>query len=905
MIIQSLFARNFMKYEELSVRHFPDEGVVGIVGDNESGKTTILEAITFALFGRTIKVDESSYLRLICWKDSEMEVRLSFQVEDQNLRVWRRYDRQGGKEAVLYRVEGETEEVLCEGLAQVNTKIQSLFPIRFDVCRQSFYLGQKELHDLYERRVPNSTEIMDKMTGLDRLKRAYESVRTQLPDVQEDVVSLEKKISIAEVKISGIEERLNEKRSIEDDLSRQRERLAEIREGRRIEQEKFQIQEKLRQLLNQKINGFEELRKCFLGNELKSRLADSSKKFLELWNGLNSSIQELDTEISTLDTELSDREKRFEVSNEIFRDLKAVGILIRERTSQIDRNSVSQIDGMNIKSYFLPETIKDREALLEHQVQQSQREGRSAGNAFNLCLILTCVVAGTLIIPEVSGAYPWVDLLRAQPVMFQAGATLFIVPTLALLLWFMVSRHRALKDSRDCVEKHQMSLNVVKRELQDESDERFKLAEIPIEGIESFEQLTKLKQNMRYESLRQAMNEIIEKHQDSRDKFSVGLEEISEFRTGIDADVNALKDKKLKLDYLNYLRLHHEDLKNEISEWSFVEQGDLATESEDFSEEFLRLSTQISKLKELLRGDYSHDLETYEKTLAGYGAVCTEIIGQLKTPDLAPDIWDEKRLSWDWEFAQMHDLSLDSFLEKSRVFLEQEEYLIKLRSAWFEKFQATRENLLQEDFKVQNSEQRVLFMEEAISKIDLLSPKKSNLEQDLDNARSGLQDKKRELKKLSLLTDLLKGTIESLQARLTPNLSRFIGSILPDITDQRYSRVRVSPELEVEVYSPEKEGYVDCTALSGGTADQLLMCLRLAFASSLIQSTFHAGYSQFLFLDEPLYAFDSKRAVGFLEKILKFNPNFSQIFLITHNRNLFSHFDKTIEAVMDSHTLAL
>ena len=118
---------------------------------------------------------------------------------------------------------------------------------------------------------------------------------------------------------------------------------------------------------------------------------------------------------------------------------------------------------------------------------------------------------------------------------------------------------------------------------------------------------------------------------------------------------------------------------------------------------------------------------------------------------------------------------------------------------------------------------------------------------------------------LRLLEKLFRGTIESVQSRLSPNLARFIGAILPEITERRYSRVRVSHDLEIEVYSPDKEGYIDFTSLSGGTADQLLICLRLAFASSLVQSTFHEDYEQFLCLDEPLHAFDSKRALTFFE----------------------------------------
>ena len=41
----------------------PRKGIVGIVGDNESGKSTILEAITCSIFGRTVKVQEDSIVR--------------------------------------------------------------------------------------------------------------------------------------------------------------------------------------------------------------------------------------------------------------------------------------------------------------------------------------------------------------------------------------------------------------------------------------------------------------------------------------------------------------------------------------------------------------------------------------------------------------------------------------------------------------------------------------------------------------------------------------------------------------------------------------------------------------------------------------------------------------------------
>ena len=212
---------------------------------------------------------------------------------------------------------------------------------------------------------------------------------------------------------------------------------------------------------------------------------------------------------------------------------------------------------------------------------------------------------------------------------------------------------------------------------------------------------------------------------------------------------------------------------------------------------------------------------------------------------------------------------------------------------------------MNEEFDEKASSQRIRIMEETISKLNSVAQQKVDLENDLDGTNGKLEDTRNDQNKLRLLEKLFRGTIESVQSRLSPNLARFIGAILPEITERRYSRVRVSHDLEIEVYSPDKEGYIDFTSLSGGTADQLLICLRLAFASSLVQSTFHEDYEQFLCLDEPLHAFDSKRALTFLKMVMKFNPNFQQVFLITHNSNLFGHFDRVLEASLEKSSLEI
>ncbi|MBT3784569.1 SMC family ATPase, partial [bacterium] len=659
MIVRSLFARNFMKYEELSIAEFPRTGVIGIIGDNESGKTTILEAITLALFGRTLKVEEQSYARLVYWKDSEMEVRLTFEIDEEVYRIWRRYDRGGGKEALLYRIVDEREELITQGLGPVNDRIEALFPINFEVCRQSFYLGQKELSHLYEKRVPNSIEMVEKMTGLDQLKRAHGQVQEKLPDLQDQLIELEKQLSIYSVKVEGLEERLVERNSIEVDLDRQKLRLEEIQTECKTQEENVEIQEQVRRTLQKLVDQFRELRATFLGNEFKRRLILNSQHFLSLYRGLKETCTQVEEEVQSLRKDVEAREKRHSLSNEVFKDLKGILYLVQDRIHQIDRNTTSQIGSENIRSYFSPETLKDREVLCEHQIKEAQESAQTLSRSYKLSLLLLCLVLVPPLLLEGANVYPWFDKITLQPMAFQVGIVLFIIPTLALLFYFLVTRSRYLRVAKEMLGKLRMLLSVLQRDLQEEAEERAKLAQFELEGVGSLEDLAEVRSMMRYEPLRKLINELIDTYEDRKALFTVGFKDALGFEQEIKKDVEILKEKRIILDQLKHLIGQYCELIEEIQAWSFTEDGDHAEIAQDFSAEFLSSSSKILRLKELLRGDYSHEKRQLDDALDAYVKL-VESLCQVASehPGLLPDIFDEKRLRWDWDSQRLVDLDL-------------------------------------------------------------------------------------------------------------------------------------------------------------------------------------------------------------------------------------------------------
>ena len=898
-----------MKYEELRIREIPRKGIVGIVGDNESGKSTILEAITCSIFGRTVKVQEDSIVRLIHWRGSEMEIRLSFELNGQQYRVWRRYDREGGKEAILYRIVDEREEILKEGLGPVDSYINSLFPIDFDVYRQSFYLGQKELSNLYEKRVPNSLDLMDQMTGLGRLKEAHQKVTDKLPEVMADIIDLEKKQSIIQVKIESLQERLDEREGIESDLSRQQERYEEVHQQRKTEEMKVSTQERFRQDLQRLIQKFSDLRKNYLGFEYKRRLKIAAVRFQKLYIGLRTRISELQNEECRLRETCDQKEKQFEVSQEIFRELKAIQCLVQDRLEQLNNNSQSNFGSENMKSYFSPSTLKEREVLAKHQLQEHRDTTASLQSSFRMMIsvlsLLSAAILFWILNQDFKTGEQFTEHFRTLDPMFQIGVLLFLVPLIVLFSWFIYSTNQEINASKEAVNKLTFNLKGIQHDINQEVEEIEKLRTFDLNRIRGFETLSDLRSSFRYEPLRRRLCLLVDSFQDRKELFQVGLEQFKAFQDDIEGEVRKLKRTLIELDHHSHVSKQYASLSAEIDSWSFVEKTDETLSSEDFSSTIFAASTSVARLKELLKGDFSKDEIHFTSSLNDYNDLKSRLVSDYDDSSLLPDIWDKKRLEWDWDQSSMVDIELDVFLDKMSWLDEQSEYLLNLRTSWFEKFQKNRESLMNEEFDEKASSQRIRIMEETISKLNSVAQQKVDLENDLDGTNGKLEDTRNDQNKLRLLEKLFRGTIESVQSRLSPNLARFIGAILPEITERRYSRVRVSHDLEIEVYSPDKEGYIDFTSLSGGTADQLLICLRLAFASSLVQSTFHEDYEQFLCLDEPLHAFDSKRALTFLKMVMKFNPNFQQVFLITHNSNLFGHFDRVLEASLEKSSLEI
>jgi DNA repair protein SbcC/Rad50 len=141
----------------------------------------------------------------------------------------------------------------------------------------------------------------------------------------------------------------------------------------------------------------------------------------------------------------------------------------------------------------------------------------------------------------------------------------------------------------------------------------------------------------------------------------------------------------------------------------------------------------------------------------------------------------------------------------------------------------------------------------------------------------------------------LEQTSESLRNRVKPQVERYMALILPAITSGRYKAVQLDEDYTVRVFDPEAGEFKAKEVFSGGTEDQLLLAMRLAFALALIPQA--KGHNpEFLFLDEPLGSSDKVRREGILTLLRQeLAQNFKQIFLISHVGDLEAEADTIIQ----------
>ena len=908
--LKSLMCMGFKRLHIPKIE-FP-EGRVLIQGRNESGKSTIMEAIHYALYGIALKPRKNaSNEDLINYGLPKAVVELRFTIDDNLYTVRRTLKRRRTNvhELVIERRDGTRERV--RGARTVNKTIkEELHGIDSEALLNSCLVEQKELGKLESglrmERIRAMTTLLNLEAFVDaqqalkgdarelestnretsaRLemaklaKKLYdeaqlkcETARKRIQEIEEQSVGLAKRIGELEKILESIEEIKGLNKEIDEigarldglqgELRRVEGILKEVidaEESAKKIEEKLPIESSKLDEANRKVGILDELIKLRDQLDEARKEADRARERLEEASGKVEKARAAEERVKELESQIADLEPARD-ADELLPGIDVLAQSLGSANSELKR-----LEGVGAELKSKLESLKDADARIS---ELEKREGTLQASRESISRRRTLGIVMAVLGAIASISFTLSSYLAA------------IGLPVALIGAFLIIRNSPSKiESR---------LKEVRGEREDLLGERTR--------IEDYSRQSEENQRARGEEKSKAAGSELE----------------------IRETISRLPKKPRK--YAEIIVAGEGLNLGSVPELRKAIQYDLQS--------LTKLETErVEKAK------LAEELEVNQRAMEEAKAKKKEVLGQIEnTRKVKGELEEREKVSIDQEeeirsakegqqrSVQELRINLENYRElaSKKEKVEKEKGLI---NASIEKLQKdikkreTHRERIQGEIGVGIEEEQKLRAES-----DKLKGERSGLETEKKERASDIEEsekiidenrelteehpklvekdakEKLELESMRRGSTLLETTRDGIIAGVKGRIETHMMAFLPMLTAQRYNMARIDErKYRIEVFDREARRWRGKGIFSGATQDQFSLALRLAFALSTIPSS-RGARPGFIFLDEPLSGFDSQRRDGLLRLLREELPSqFDQIIVISHLEELRDEFPMHIQ----------
>lgn len=282
-----LLVEGFTCFKEGQTLDFAPLDLFAITGPTGAGKTSLLDAMIFALYGRIPRVSRR-YAELISLGRDRMSVVLEFQLLDRRFRVGRVGRRNGPAHAVLEEMLDGGTRVLASGVREVDRTVQDLLGLPYEAFTQAVVLPQGEFATFLKSPPGERREILRNLLRLqvyERMRQLAQEERQALEASRRGLERLcEEYADATPQALRAAEEEVGRLKRTRDELGGQlrelQQRLEVLTELRRrtVELEALREQERALSAQEKEVrSAAERLRQAERAREVLPRLASSER----------------------------------------------------------------------------------------------------------------------------------------------------------------------------------------------------------------------------------------------------------------------------------------------------------------------------------------------------------------------------------------------------------------------------------------------------------------------------------------------------------------------------------------------------------------------------------------------------------------------------------------------------
>lgn len=914
MILERIEFKNFKRYSYQEIEFH--DGITGIIGNNGTGKSTIVQGILFALYGVRAGVEGDFINSSSSGSKDKCSVTLDFLKDGSNYSItrWYRKTPSSAQHDAQLKINGK---LLADSVSHVEKEIERVVGMQASDFRNTIYAGQKDLSSLLDDSPAERQKWFMKMLGIDFLKKEADAgIKSLIDECKTKITGLENyfeeksgedlpgireatanELKEADFSFIELKEKIGRREEKEDELKKIAESLSEKwKVYRELGNETGLLKEANRQksgyvsTLNEKLRGYEELLPEF-------EVPESSEK-----NYPGQKIRYL---------EYKDKEKSHSEISSALENLRYKYDTEKRRLEELETRLASFDNDKKRREIIIPE-ISKRERLLEdyEKIRQSEEEFRQLDSERirvqeklkqyreHATVLRRDIEAGEARLDEIGRPEDLEPAIRQHEENEKrlSGETIALAESVKTLerecgkLSKELDGITSLGEDGECPtckrrlgEQYGILENSLKAGIRSKSVESGDLKE-KIRGIE----IEKGKIRSELDSLKKVKKE--------SDKIASLLESKKKERQDLYTRVKDLIDEESSIN--------EEISKNSFSEKAVREIESSIKSTDAIFYEFRGIDDRLKEERLVVSRK-----EEISGTLSEISAQIGEKRGQLSETGFDAQKFRElEEVFNEAEIIHQRYLELKPKIEqipvlKTEISKHEEEMKINL-----EKIAATESSMKSMEISGETVDAALADVAECRKEINELKIEKTKLEENTRYLKKEIERIDRELaeigerqKRYSELQErmvvlektrsLMKDYIIYLLNVIRAKIEGEVGRVLSEITDGRYESVLIDENFDILVNDLGEN--FPARRFSGGEQDDIAIALRIALSRYLAEMHNING-GTFMIFDEIFGSQDEERRSNLISALRTQESHFPQIFLISHISEIQGEFSTSL-----------
>ena len=378
-MITSIELGDFLAHSNTKINF--ENGVTVFVGDNGAGKSSIIDAITFALFGQHTRKSNKG---LIKRGSNQGFTKVNFSVNGKNYEAVRKIDSKGTLSAKFSEIiEDERIEIAAGERKQfgesMTQEVEKAIGLDFEKLKIASIVQQGELNSIINAKPKEFKELLNAIIGIDKLDVASESMKTVNKEFRQNIrekigyddTHIEILSRDLEIYQKEIEEATPNKIQLKIKQEKSQREIEELRKKIELESPKI---DKINQLESRKKELVEYAKEAI--REIQCEISENERKISDCEGCFEVANlkQELDSKIQKVEEAVEDTQNKIQKMKSQIASLKEKQLLASKLQLKDNKCPVCDSNVKKLNPLFQEEHLKQELTSLQKQIIFKEKE---------------------------------------------------------------------------------------------------------------------------------------------------------------------------------------------------------------------------------------------------------------------------------------------------------------------------------------------------------------------------------------------------------------------------------------------------------------------------------------------------------------------------------------------------